>query len=356
MPTDNIPWLMIRESCEQHMERYDGSGYPEGLRADEISPIAQIVGLARELDVLAAGTRSEEPFEEAIKTLRSQSGTLWSPELIRVLEASIDACREVYRKYIHYTLALPKTIRLVERLPERSMGLSYRPILEAPKGAVVAYEATPWFSGILGRPGEVERYSDVAPMLRSTELVDRVAIYFLYEAADTVLRMQNCKLDVAKLLVQMPDDFYSATSHLKALNQLFEDQPVSRSSLQLTVPEQVALEGNKGTKEMIGRYLRAGMELVLDDFHPDRWEPEVLRDMGFRYLRLASDACQQEDISDTVDAFKTWGFVLFAGQVETKAQQKHLFASGVQQISGPVTGQPVMEDEMIRDSIVRNYA
>ena len=28
LPTKNIPWLMIRESCQQHMERWDGSGYP----------------------------------------------------------------------------------------------------------------------------------------------------------------------------------------------------------------------------------------------------------------------------------------------------------------------------------------
>ena len=50
-PTENIPFLMIRESCAQHMERYDGSGYPAGLAGAEISPIAQIVGLAKELVV-----------------------------------------------------------------------------------------------------------------------------------------------------------------------------------------------------------------------------------------------------------------------------------------------------------------
>ena len=32
IPTENIPFLMIRESCQQHMERYDGTGYPEGRR------------------------------------------------------------------------------------------------------------------------------------------------------------------------------------------------------------------------------------------------------------------------------------------------------------------------------------
>ena len=62
LPTKNIPWLMIRETCEQHMERWDGSGYPKGISGDAISPIAQIVGLAKELDRLAAETKSETPL------------------------------------------------------------------------------------------------------------------------------------------------------------------------------------------------------------------------------------------------------------------------------------------------------
>jgi hypothetical protein len=185
-PTENIPWLMIRECCQQHMERWDGSGYPDGRKGNQISPPAQIVGLALELDVLASGTRSEEPFEEAVQLLVSQSGTLWNPELIAVLEAAKEQCREVYQKYIHYTLTLPKTITLVERSPDRVMGLSYRPIM-AQKRAIVGYEATPWFSGILDRPGEVERLADIAPMLRTTGLVTDVAFYLMYEAADTIL-------------------------------------------------------------------------------------------------------------------------------------------------------------------------
>ena len=81
-PTKNIPWLMLRESCQQHMERWDGSGYPQGLMGGAISPVAQIVGLAKELDRLAAETKSETPFDEACGTLISQAGTAWAPELI----------------------------------------------------------------------------------------------------------------------------------------------------------------------------------------------------------------------------------------------------------------------------------
>ena len=105
-PTRNIPWLMIRESCEQHMERWDGNGYPAQRSTIHISPIAQIVGIAKELDRLASETKSEDPFAEAYQILIAQSGSAWNPELIEVLKAARSKCRGIYNKYIHYTMTL----------------------------------------------------------------------------------------------------------------------------------------------------------------------------------------------------------------------------------------------------------
>lgn len=353
LPTENIPWLMIRECCQQHMERWDGSGYPDGRRGEEISAPAQIVGLALELDTLASGTRSEAPYDEAIDILCEQSGTKWNPELIEVLKAAKEQCREVYRKYIHYTLTLPKTITLVERRPDRVMGLSYRPVIAPPDGHVVSYEASPWFAGILGHPGEVERLAEIAPLLRNTGIVSDVSLYFMYEAADTILRMRNCKLDVQSLLLQIPDDFYAQGSKLKDLSQLFEDQPIEKEKLQLTISEAFVLQASKSVLEVVARYLRNGIVLVLDDFHPDSWEPEKLKELGLRYLRLAPEVCMQPETADTIQVLKTWGFTILGGGVDSPEMRDWLFENGAETVCGPITGEQVMEDEMIRDGIVR---
>ena len=352
-PTDNIPWLMIRECCQQHMERWDGSGYPDGRKGMEISPVAQIVGLAKELDILASGTKSENPFDESVDLLCSQSGTMWNPDLVAVLEAAREKCREVYQKYIHYTLTLPKTITLVERKPDRVMGLSYRPIIAAPDYHICGYEATPWFAGILDRPGEVERLADVEPLLKTTGLVSDVSFYFMYEAADTILRMRNCKLDVNTLLLRIPDEFYLQGGRLKGFNQLFEDQPIEKENLQLLISEQVVLQANKGVQEVIARYLRNGIVLVMDNFHPDAWEPEALKELGIRYLRLAPEALQKPETADSIQALRTWGFTILGGEVDSEAAKQWLFINGATALSGPITGNPITEDEMIRDSIVR---
>ena len=68
---------------------------------------------------------------------------------------------------------------------------------------MVAYEATPWFGAIANRPGETESAHEVHSMLVRTGLIEDMSFYFLYEAADTLLRMENCKLETKGLLLQM---------------------------------------------------------------------------------------------------------------------------------------------------------
>lgn len=352
-PTENIPWLMIRESCQQHMERWDGSGYPEGIAGEAISPVAQIIGLALELDVLVSGTKSESPFEEAYELLCSQSGTLWNPELIEVLKGAREECRAVYEKYIHYTLTLPKTVMLVERTPDRAMGLSYRPMISDVSGKVCGYEANPWFAGILDRPGEIERLSDVEPMLRTTGLAVDVSFYFMYEAADTILRMTNCKLDARTLQLKLPDDFYTQGGRLKGFNQLFEDQPIEKENLRLLLPESVLKNASKSVQETIARYVRNGIVLVLDGFHPNAWEPEELKELGIRYLRLDPETYAQPETAESIQILKTWGFSILGAEVDSAKTKKWLFDHGVAELSGPITGAVMSEDEMIRDGIMR---
>ena len=351
LPTKNIPWLMIRETCQQHMERWDGSGYPGGLTGNQISPIAQIVGLAKELDRLSAETKSETPFDDAYVALIAQSGSLWSPELVAVLKAAKTKCRSVYNKYIHYTLTLPKTIPLVEKKKDRPMGLSYRPMVKDKEGTVAAYEAIPWFGGIAGRPDETENAEELADMLRRTELVADMSLYFLYEAADAVLRMENCKLDRQGVLLRMLPDFYLTGSQLQRINQMFKDQGIEKSKLMLTVPESVLKNANKATVETLGRYLRNGIVLVLDGYHPDDISPKLLQELGFTHLRLASELHLQQHTANAMASLRNIGFTLLGGGADSPDALAWLLDSGVRFVGGTMTGVQVSEDELIRDAL-----
>jgi HD-GYP domain-containing protein (c-di-GMP phosphodiesterase class II) len=79
-----------------HHEKWDGSGYPDGLRGEEIPLSARIFALA---DVWDAVT-NDRPYhaawtrDEALAHLRAQSGTHFDPELVEVFIGILNAERE----------------------------------------------------------------------------------------------------------------------------------------------------------------------------------------------------------------------------------------------------------------------
>ena len=75
----------VSEIIRHHHERYDGSGYPDGLKGDAIPFLARLVGLANAFDELY-GERPENaplPLEAAKDYLRRQAGILFDPSMVK---------------------------------------------------------------------------------------------------------------------------------------------------------------------------------------------------------------------------------------------------------------------------------
>ena len=75
------------EIAQHHHERWDGTGYPEGLRAEQIPLVARIVAVADVLDALT----HERPYKpawalhDALSEISSQSGRQFDPRVIDAL-------------------------------------------------------------------------------------------------------------------------------------------------------------------------------------------------------------------------------------------------------------------------------
>jgi putative nucleotidyltransferase with HDIG domain len=69
-----------------HHERHDGSGYPRGLRGEEILPSARIFAVADTLDAITSDRpyRRASSFESARETIRSLSGIQFDPRVAGV--------------------------------------------------------------------------------------------------------------------------------------------------------------------------------------------------------------------------------------------------------------------------------
>ena len=66
-----------------HHERYDGKGYPDGLKGDEIHLVARIISIADTYDAMTTSRvyRKGIPKEVAYKEIEKGAGTQFDPKL-----------------------------------------------------------------------------------------------------------------------------------------------------------------------------------------------------------------------------------------------------------------------------------
>ncbi len=77
--------------CLHHHERYDGRGYPEGLKGDELSIWSQVVGLADVYDALTQERCYKKAFshEVALDMMCSNQCGVFNPQLLAVFKSII---------------------------------------------------------------------------------------------------------------------------------------------------------------------------------------------------------------------------------------------------------------------------
>ncbi len=75
----------LAEAVRQHHERWDGKGYPRGLKGDEITLEARIICVADSFDAMTSERpyRSGMPVQEAREELCRQMGTQFDPVVVR---------------------------------------------------------------------------------------------------------------------------------------------------------------------------------------------------------------------------------------------------------------------------------
>lgn len=78
--------------CRSHHERWDGNGYPDGLKGDEIPIWAQVVAVADVYDALTAERVYKNAFshEKAVKMIFEGECGAFNPKVLKAFEESLD--------------------------------------------------------------------------------------------------------------------------------------------------------------------------------------------------------------------------------------------------------------------------
>ena len=82
----SVEFVEIAEVVLQHHEYWDGLGYPKGLKGEEISLNARIIGIADAFDAMISERSYRTPvsLEEAIKEIQRCAGHQFDPHIVKV--------------------------------------------------------------------------------------------------------------------------------------------------------------------------------------------------------------------------------------------------------------------------------
>jgi putative two-component system response regulator len=92
---------VAKEIAKWHHEKWDGSGYPDGLAGDDIPIPARLMALADVFDALASHRIYKEPmtFEATVQLITEGSGKHFDPDIVDAFLVNQDTFREILDRY-----------------------------------------------------------------------------------------------------------------------------------------------------------------------------------------------------------------------------------------------------------------
>ena len=90
-----------RNIATYHHEKWDGSGYPKGLKGEEIPLSARVMAVADVFDALVSRRSYKEPFpfEKAVDIIREGSGKQFDPTVVEVFMDALDKVKAIADEY-----------------------------------------------------------------------------------------------------------------------------------------------------------------------------------------------------------------------------------------------------------------
>ena len=99
MPVDFLQTAKEIALC--HQEKWDGTGYPSGLKGEEIPVSARLMAVADVYDALISKRTYKRSFshEEAVDMIRAESGTHFDPDVVDAFLSAQDEFRAVAARF-----------------------------------------------------------------------------------------------------------------------------------------------------------------------------------------------------------------------------------------------------------------
>lgn len=248
---DEFEYQMVLEAIRYHHERWDGTGYPEGLSGKQIPMTALLLACADSLDNEISHMISERAFEDAVRNLLTDESL--DTEVRLVLKYSTSGLRKVFKRHRgEYQLITPPE-NFVVRRRKRRMKLMYQshPCLE--DLSKTALSAKPYF---FDNKGTEMDFTMLESYFGEKGETGHLCRYFLYEAADMLNRVNAYPFDIAYLSLYMFPAFMELENLQELIGEMLKDTGADRKQLAFAIA--------KGEKDRRTQAFENNLKLLQD--------------------------------------------------------------------------------------------
>ncbi|PZW47605.1 two-component system response regulator [Pseudomonas sp. URMO17WK12:I2] len=112
---------LAKEIAYSHQEKWDGSGYPEGLAADDIPISARLMAVADVYDALISRRvyKPGMPHEQAVGIIREGRGSHFDPDICDVFVANAERFREISERFSDTDQDMAKQLATLESIAQQ---------------------------------------------------------------------------------------------------------------------------------------------------------------------------------------------------------------------------------------------
>jgi putative two-component system response regulator len=114
----NVSFLhYAKEIAYSHQEKWDGSGYPQGLRGDAIPISARLMAVADVYDALISRRVYKEgmPHSKAVQIIIEGKGSHFDPDIVHAFEQLVDTFQEIALRFADSDADIAKKAQQLEQ-------------------------------------------------------------------------------------------------------------------------------------------------------------------------------------------------------------------------------------------------
>jgi len=189
----DFPWKAL-PVIRHHHERYDGSGYPDGLRAREIPMGARVVAVVDAFVALTSDRTHRDALdaEGGLQHLISQAGRQFDPEVVEAFQKVIDKRFETKSrdsKPVALIADAQKDFRKLLKMRLINEGLEVRETKDC-AGALKVMLKNPPDIAIVNMDADSDDAFELLAELRADKTLCRLPLVFLTRSSDRVRKLR----------------------------------------------------------------------------------------------------------------------------------------------------------------------